>query len=71
MKFERGGVHMLQFLSENWGTVFIGAATAAVVVLVILKMRRDKKRGKSGCGCGCAGCPAGESCHRKEKQSKR
>lgn len=67
MKFKQGGRNMLQFIVENWGTVFIGAATVAVVVLVILKMRRDRKQGKSGCGCGCAGCPVGENCKKKKR----
>ncbi len=62
---------MLEFWSENWGTILIGAAVAAIVVLIILKMRRDKKQGKSGCGCGCADCPAASSCHGQNGASEQ
>ena len=37
---------MLNFLADNWGTILIGLAVAAVVVLILVKMRRDRSKGK-------------------------
>ena len=46
---------MLQWLSENLGTILVCAVLVLVVGLVIRKIIRDKRSGKS-CDCGCGGC---------------
>ena len=56
---------MLDFLSNNWGTILIGGIIAVAVVLVIIKMYRDKKKGRSSCGCNCSNCPSSGTCHKK------
>lgn len=56
---------MVQFLTENSGTIFVGAIVIAVIVAIVLKMRKDKAEGKScSCGCGCEGCPSAGMCHK-------
>ena len=54
---------MVQFFSENWGNILVGAVVAAAVVGALLSMRRRKK---SGCTCGCGECPSGDLCHSKK-----
>ena len=54
---------MLTFLAENWGTLLVGLALAAVIVLIAGKLVRDRRKGKTACGCGCAGCPGHAVCH--------
>ncbi|MEA4893692.1 MAG: FeoB-associated Cys-rich membrane protein [Oscillospiraceae bacterium] len=49
---------MLDFISQNLGSIIIGLAVLGVITLIIVKMVKERKSGKSvGCGCGC------ESCH--------
>ena len=57
---------MFTWISENIGTIVIGAILAAVVAAVIVHMVRNKKRGRSSCGCGCSGCAMNGSCHLKK-----
>ena len=57
---------MFTLISENMGTIVIGAILAAVVAAVIVHMVRNKKRGRSSCGCGCSGCAMNGSCHPKK-----
>lgn len=56
---------MLNFLAENWGTLFIGALIIAIIVLVVIKLRRDHKKRDVPCGCGCDNCPSSGMCHKK------
>ena len=56
---------MLNFLTENVGTLVIGAAVAAVLVSIVVKLVRNKKKGASSCGCGCSSCPSSGMCHKK------
>ena len=58
---------MFTWISENIGTIFIGAILAAAVAAVIVHMVRNKKRGRSSCGCGCSGCAMNGSCHPKKQ----
>ena len=53
---------MLQFLSDNWGTLLAAAIVVAAVVLVIVKMTGDRRKGRNACACGCAGCPSAGAC---------
>lgn len=55
---------MLNFLAQNWGTLFVGALIIAIIVLVVIKLRRDHKKGTSPCGCGCDNCPSSGMCHK-------
>lgn len=56
---------MLNFLAQNWGSLFVGAGVLAIVVLILLKIRRDKKKGQNSCGCSCGDCPSAGACHSK------
>lgn len=56
---------MLDFLTQNWGSIIVGAAVAGIIVLITIKMLKDKKKGKTSCGCGCANCPSAGMCHKK------
>ena len=47
---------MLQWISENIGTIAVGLVLLAVVILIVRIMMRDKKQGKSSCGGNCASC---------------
>lgn len=47
---------MIEWLSNNWGTVVAAFAVLIAVVLVVGVMYRDKKHGKSSCGGSCQGC---------------
>ena len=54
---------MMEFLSQNLGTIFVAAVLALILVAAFLKIRKDKKEGKGcGCGCGCSGCPSAGMC---------
>ncbi len=58
---------MLEFLSENWGTILTAAVLVLIIGGIIIKMRKDRKKGKSACGCNCSGCPsAGACCSKKD-----
>lgn len=53
---------MLDWLSENWGSII---ALAVVILLVVLALRsiiKDKKSGKSLCGGNCGACGACKAC---------
>lgn len=55
---------MLQWISENIGTIAVGLVLLAVVVLIVRIMMRDKKQGKSSCGGNCASCGGCCACHK-------
>ena len=55
----------INFVSQNLGTIVVGAAVLSLVVLLILKLAKDKKAGKSGCSCGCSSCPMSAQCGKK------
>ncbi len=56
---------MLEFLSQNWGTILTALVLAVIVVLIIVNMRKNKKAGKNSCGCGCENCPSAGMCRKK------
>ncbi len=58
---------MLDFIAQNWGTLFVGGVVLAALVLATVKIVKDKRSGKSSCGCSCSGCPMSESCHKEKK----
>ena len=55
---------MLQWISENIGTIAVGLILLAVVILIVRIMMRDKKQGKSSCGGNCASCGGCCACHK-------
>lgn len=59
---------MFKWIAENWASIAVGAALAALVAAIIVKMIRDRRAGKSSCGCGCASCPMSGSCHSAKKK---
>lgn len=56
---------MVQWLSQNWGTILVSIILLCVVTLIIVKMVKDKKKGRSSCGSNCRHCAMCGSCHRK------
>ena len=54
---------MLEWFSDNLGTILISLGLLAVVALIIRSQIRQKKRGKSSCGCNCAHCALAGKCH--------
>ncbi|MDD6097148.1 MAG: FeoB-associated Cys-rich membrane protein [Oscillospiraceae bacterium] len=60
----------MDLLTENIGTIIVGAAVLAVLALVIFKIVRDKKQGKSSCGCQCSHCQNAAFCHGKSMHSR-
>ena len=56
---------MLTYLSQNLGTIVIGALLLGIVAAIVTKIVRDKRKGKNpGCDCGtaaCANCPSCKS----------
>lgn len=61
---------MLEFLTQNAGTILVAAVLVLVLVLAFLKIRKDKKNG-GGCGCGCSGCPSQGICSKAENTDKK
>lgn len=59
---------MLQWFSDNLGTILISLGLLAVVALIIRSQIRQKKQGKSSCGCNCAHCAMAGSCHSANQQ---
>ena len=56
---------MAAWLGQNWGTILVLAAVAAVVAWIVAGMVKKRKKGVSACGCGCANCPMSGQCHPK------
>lgn len=55
---------MLNFITQNIGTVIVFSVLAFVLGAVIYNMYRDKKKGKNSCGCNCGCCPNAQLCHK-------
>lgn len=62
---------MINWLSNNWGTLVAVAVIAAVAVAIIISRVRAKRAGKSTCGCGCEHCAMRENCHPSAPQKKK
>lgn len=58
---------MLEFLSQNIGTIIVLLILLAVVAAIIAGQVKAKKQGRSSCGCGCKGCPNLGACHSSKK----
>ncbi len=57
---------MLDFLTENWGTILVSALLAAAVIAAFLSLRRARKKG-AACACGgsCGQCACSGMCHKQ------
>ena len=59
---------MLQWISENVGTILICMGLIVIVALIvrslIVYLLRQKKAGKSSCGANCAHCAMHGQCHK-------
>lgn len=58
---------MLNWLTQNIGTIIVCAVLLAIVTAIIVSMVKKKKQGKSMvCNCGsCKSCPMSGSCHKQ------
>ena len=54
---------MLQWISENVGTILICMGLIVIVALIVRSLFRQKKQGKFSCGCNCAHCALAGKCH--------
>ncbi len=54
------------WLANNYGTVLVGLALAAIVFAIVRSLIRDKRKGKTSCGCNCAHCAMAGTCHQKK-----
>jgi hypothetical protein len=59
---------MIDFISENIGTIIVGLILAVIIFIIIRKMVKDKHSGKSSCGCNCSGCANAGICHGQMKK---
>lgn len=59
---------MLNWFTENFGTILVLSALGAVVAAIVIHMVREKRQGKTSCGAGCAHCAMAGMCH-KNKQA--
>ena len=56
----------MEWFSENWGNLLVGAVLLAIIVAIVVNLIRKKHNG-CGCGCDCGcGCCGKDSCSRKE-----
>ena len=64
---------MIQWLSENWGTVLICTILFIVLTLIVIHLINNKKKGKNSCscGCGCSGCAMKDACHAGKEEAKK
>ena len=61
---------MLQWISENVGTILICIGLIVIVALIVRSLIRQKKQGKSSCGDGCAHCAMHGQCHKDRRAQK-
>lgn len=57
----------MSFITENLGTIVVGAVVAIIFFTIVLKGIKNKKDGKHSCSCGCEGCGMSDVCHKKTK----
>ena len=62
---------MMNFISQNIGSIVVGAVLFLIVFLVVKKLIRDAKNGKCSSCVGCAGCSAGKMEQNCESCNKR
>lgn len=59
---------MLDWLSQNYGTLIVLAIVAIAVGAVIFRMIKNRKKGGSSCGCSCSSCSACSKCGSEKKK---
>ncbi|MBQ3968344.1 MAG: FeoB-associated Cys-rich membrane protein [Lachnospiraceae bacterium] len=57
---------MLEWISENIGTIFISLLLILMVTGIIRTLIKDKKQGRSSCGGNCAHCKMCAACHSRQ-----
>lgn len=64
---------MLQWLSQNIGTIAVCAVLLAVITAIIIYLIRNKKQGKNSCNCGygCTNCAMKDTCHPQNKDESK
>lgn len=62
---------MIDWITDNLGTIIMSIILLAMVVGIIWKMYRDKKKGKSSCGCNCGHCAMSGTCHPSQDTRKK
>ena len=45
---------MLTWLSQNWGSLLVGAIVLAIVAVIVWRIVRNRRAGKTVCGGDCA-----------------
>ena len=61
---------MLQWITENVGTVIIGAVLLIAVAVAVAVLVKNRKKGRGNCSCGCAGCPMSGNCGRSDSDGR-
>lgn len=56
---------MLNFITDNLGTIGVLAVLSAIVALAVYSLIKNKKEGKTSCGCSCGSCAMADKCHKK------
>ena len=62
---------MLQWLSQNLGTIIVSIILTLIVALVIFIMVRDKRAGKSTCSHSCGSCAMSAECQKRAEEFRR
>ena len=63
---------MLEWLSQYWGSLLIGAIVIGIVAVIVWRIVRNRRAGKTVCGGDCANCPGCCACHpAPEKKAKK
>lgn len=52
---------MSGWITENLGTILVGAAVAGLTGAAVWGLIRSRSKG-GGCSCGCQGCPEKDRC---------
>ncbi|MDR1042996.1 MAG: FeoB-associated Cys-rich membrane protein [Clostridiales Family XIII bacterium] len=60
---------MIEFLTENAGTILVAAALAAIVTAIAVSVARRVRRG--GCVSGCACCDEKGNCMTGECRERK
>jgi hypothetical protein len=47
---------MPPFISENLGTILVGAAVLGLIAFALVRTVLNLRKGRPACGCGCEKC---------------
>jgi len=53
---------LLNFISENIGSLIVGIIVFAIIILALIKVIRDKRSLSCSCGGNCSGCAGCGTC---------